>query len=441
METENKSIKQEQQKKNIVGVEGKPLKQKQTHPYEEYLWKGGIVFLIVAACIIFAVIVVRIEAVLNALHGLLKIFEPILCGLVFAYLLNPIMNQFERRLTPLLEKKIRDKDKLHGIVRGLSIFITLILALLIITILLYMILPELFDTISKMVKDLPQQFANFTNWVTTLSINERLDGVLSEGLSSIGSYAEKWAKDNLITKMDSVFSTVTVGVVGFINIIEDIFIGIIVSVYVLANKERFIGQAKKIIYALVQTKTANTTLELLRDSNEIFTGFLTGKVIDSCIIGLICFICLSILKMPYTLLVSVIVGITNIVPFFGPYIGGVISLILILLTDPKAGFIFVIFIIVLQQIDGNLIGPKILGESTGLSAFWVIFSILVGSGLFGFVGMIFGVPTFAVIYHLIKKFVEKRLEEKKLPVETDAYHDLHYVQNTKVVLREKKKEE
>ncbi|MCI8407989.1 MAG: AI-2E family transporter [Lachnospiraceae bacterium] len=441
MEKENNNIVHEEKKKKIVGAEGKPLKQKQTHPYEEYFWKGGIVFLIVAACIIFAVVVVRIEAVLNGIHSLLGIFEPILCGLVFAYLLNPVMNRFEKIFTSLLEKKGKDKDKLHGMVRGLSIFITLVLAILVVAILLYMILPELFETVSNMVKDLPEQFSKFTNWVTSLSINERLDGVLAETLSSIGSYVENWAKDNLITKMDSLFSTVTVGVVGFINIIEDIFIGIIVSVYVLSNKERFIGQGKKLIYALFQTKTANTTLELLRDSNQIFTGFLTGKVIDSFIIGIICFVCLSILQMPYTLLVSVIVGITNIVPFFGPYIGGAISVVLILLSDPKAGVVFVIFIIILQQIDGNLIGPKILGESTGLSAFWVIFSILVGSGLFGFIGMIFGVPTFAVIYHLLKKFVEKRLEKKKLPVETEAYHDLHYIQKTKVVLREKNRED
>lgn len=441
MEKESSNIEQEEKRKKIVGVEGKPLKQKQAHPYEDYLWKGGIVFLVVAACIIFAVVVVRIEAVFDGIHDLIGIFEPILCGLIFAYLLNPIMNRVEKLLISLLQNKVKNKDKLHGIVRGLSIFVTLLFALFVIAILLYMILPELFDTISNVVKDLPGQFERFTNWVTNLSINERMDGILAESLSSIGSYVEDWAKSNLLTKMDSVFSTVTVGVVGILNLIEDIFIGIIVSVYVLANKERFIGQGKKIIYALFKTKTANTTLEILRDSNQIFTGFLTGKVIDSFIIGVICFVCLSILQMPYTLLVSVIVGITNIVPFFGPYIGGAISVVLILLSDPKAGVVFVLFIIILQQIDGNLIGPKILGESTGLSAFWVIFSILVGSGLFGFIGMIFGVPTFAVIYHLLKKFIEKRLEKKKLPVDTEDYHELHYIQKTKVVLKEKNKEE
>lgn len=441
MDNEHNHITQEETTKKLLGLEGKVLRTGKQRPYKEYLWKGSMVFLVVAACIVFAVSIVRIEAVMDGIHNILKIFEPILCGLIFAYLLNPIMNQFEKILLSFFEKKIKNKEKLHIVVRSISIFNTLVLALLVIAVLLYMILPELFDTISNMVKDLPGQFSKFTTWVTNLSINERLDGILAESLSSIGDYIEKWVKTNFITKIDSVFSTVTVGVVGIINIIEDIFIGIIVSVYVLANKERFIGQGKKIIYALFQNKTANATLEIFRDSNQIFTGFLVGKVIDSLIIGIICFICLTLLKMPYILLVSVIVGFTNIIPFFGPYIGGAISVVLILLSEPRKGLIFIVFIIVLQQIDGNLIGPKILGESTGLSSFWVIFSILVGSGLFGFAGMIFGVPTFAVIYHLIKKFVEQRLSKKKLPTDTQAYRELAYVANNKIIIKEDKKEE
>lgn len=441
MEQENTTGSPKEKNKKVTKVESRFLKAGKEHLYEEYLWKGKIVFLVVAACIVFGAVVTRIGAVLTGLRNLLEIFEPILTGLIFAYLLNPVMNQFERFFTSLLKKKIKEEEKRKHIVRGLSIFVTMVLALFFVTILLYMILPELFDTISNVVKESPAQFKKFINWVTNLSINERMDGILAESLSSIGSYVENWAKNNLLEKMNSLFSTVTVGVVGFINALENIFVGIIVSVYVLANKEKFISQGKKMIYALFQNKTANATLELLRDSNRIFTGFLTGKVIDSCIIGVLCFIGLSILQMPYTLLISVIVGITNIIPVFGPYLGGAVGVILIWLSDPKAGFIFIIFILVLQQIDGNLIGPKILGESTGLSAFWVIFSVLVGSGLFGFLGMIFGVPTFAVIYHLIKKLIEKRLEKKKLPVQTQDYDGLEYIQDNKLILKDTKNED
>ena len=187
------------------------------------------------------------------------------------------------------------------------------------------------------------------------------------------------------------------------------------------------------IYAVFPEKTSNTILELARESDRIFLGFLTGKVIDSLIIGVICFIVLSILQMPYTLIVSVMIGITNIIPFFGPYIGMIPSTILILLADPKAGLIFLVFMIILQQIDGNLIGPKILGNTTGLSAFGVIFSILLGSGLFGFVGMIFGVPTFAVINHIFKKWINRRIARKNLPINTEQYTEVYRVNNSQLV--------
>ena len=204
-------------------------------------------------------------------------------------------------------------------------------------------------------------------------------------------------------------------------------IGVIISVYLLFGKENFSMQSKKAVYAMMKPAHANMLLHLTIKSNEIFGGFIIGKIIDSAIIGVLCFIGLSLLNMPYTLLVSVIVGVTNVIPFFGPYIGAIPSAILIMLQDPKMGIYFIIFILILQQIDGNIIGPKILGNSTGLSAFWVVFSILLGGGLFGFVGMILGVPTFAVIYYVVKMLVDHRLEQKNLPIETACYDEYSYV--------------
>ncbi len=193
------------------------------------------------------------------------------------------------------------------------------------------------------------------------------------------------------------------------------------------SKEKFGKQSKKIVYAVFKPSHANMILHLTLKSNEIFGGFIIGKLIDSAIIGVLCFIGLSLLNMPYALLVSVIVGVTNVIPFFGPYIGAIPSAVLIMLADPRKGLYFILFILVLQQIDGNIIGPKILGDSTGLSAFWVVFSILLGGGLFGFVGMILGVPTFAVIYYVINMLINHRLEVKKLPTETECYDKLSYV--------------
>ena len=217
-------------------------------------------------------------------------------------------------------------------------------------------------------------------------------------------------------------------------------IGVIVSVYILYSKEIFARQCKKAVYALFRADRANMVLHITTKSNEIFGGFVIGKILDSAIIGLlcfigltigvICFIGLSILNMPYTMLVSVIVGVTNVIPFFGPYIGAIPSTILIALEDPMKGVYFLIFILVLQQFDGNILGPKILGNSTGLSAFWVVTSILLGGGLFGFVGMVMGVPTFAVIYYIVDMILDNKLKKKKLPVRSDSYDEWSYVDSS-----------
>ena len=214
---------------------------------------------------------------------------------------------------------------------------------------------------------------------------------------------------------------------NILNEVLNFLIGLIVSVYLLFSKEQYSAQCKKMTYAFLKTNHANMLLHLTKKSNEIFGGFIIGKIIDSAIIGVLCFIGLSLIKMPYTLLVSVIVGVTNVIPFFGPYIGAIPSAFLILLSDPKKGLYFIIFILVLQQIDGNVIGPKILGNSTGLSPFWVVFSILIGGGMFGFVGMIMGVPTFAVIYYIISMITSQRLERKNLPLTTVHYGVKSYV--------------
>ncbi len=198
-------------------------------------------------------------------------------------------------------------------------------------------------------------------------------------------------------------------------------VGIIISIYVLMSKEEFIGQSKKLMYALLPGKSANAVIHTVHKSNEIFGGFISGKILDSMIIGVLCFICLYFMKMPYALLVSVIVGVTNVIPFFGPYLGAVPSTILIMLASPIQGVYFIIFILILQQFDGNILGPAILGESTGLSSFWVVFAILVGGGIFGILGMIIGVPAFAVIIYVIRRMVNYILEKKQLPLDSKEY--------------------
>ena len=201
----------------------------------------------------------------------------------------------------------------------------------------------------------------------------------------------------------------------------NVLIGIIISIYVLMSKEEFIGQSKKLMYALLPGKSANAVIHTVHKSNEIFGGFISGKLLDSLIIGILCFICLSLMKMPYTVLVSVIVGVTNVIPFFGPYLGAIPSAILIMLANPIQGVYFILFILILQQFDGNILGPAILGESTGLSSFWVVFAILVGGGIFGILGMIIGVPAFAVIFYVFRRTVNHILKKKQLPQDSGNY--------------------
>ena len=239
---------------------------------------------------------------------------------------------------------------------------------------------------------------------------------------------QNWIQTDLLRQMNVLMTNITTGAINVLSEVFNFLVGCIVSVYMLFGKETFSAQIKKMLYAGMQVERANMVLHITRKSNEIFGGFIIGKIIDSAIIGVLCFIGITILDMPYILLVSVIVGVTNVIPFFGPYIGAIPSTILIALADPLKGLYFLIFIIALQQLDGNVIGPKILGNSTGLSAFWVVFSILLGGGLFGFIGMIIGVPTFAVIYYIVKMVVGEKLEKKRLPPDTEHFGEVEYLE-------------
>ena len=251
-------------------------------------------------------------------------------------------------------------------------------------------------------------------------------GYMDTLINDASKYLEKWLRKNVMEQSDFI-ANITTGVYNVVKAVFNAIICLIISVYVLMTKEKFIGQAKKIIYAIFRPRYGNVVMEVFRKADDVFGGFFIGKIIDSLIIGCICFVGLAILRMPYVALISVIVGVTNIIPFFGPYIGAIPSFILIFLVDPMKGVYFIIFIIILQQVDGNVIGPKILGNTTGLSPFWVIFAILLFGGSFGVIGMLFGVPIFAMIYYIVKRIVEHILKKRRLPEETEQYIELDTV--------------
>lgn len=404
------------------------LGEKGTSKLREHFSKGMTAFLVVLTCIVCYFAFLRFSVISDLIEKIMEIVSPIIYGIVIAYLLNPIVKKVEKYVTLFLKRYIKKEETIKKASRTIGIFAALIFGVAVIVTLLNMVIPELYKSIKDLVITLPEQISSWIEEIGDIKEeNSTIDTILKSGLVQASEALEHWMKTDLLRQTNALMASVTTGVINVVNAVMNFLIGLIVAVYVLFSKERFLGQCRKIIYAIMTPKRANLTLHIMRKSNEMFGGFIIGKIIDSAIIGVLCFIGVSILKMPYALLVSVIVGVTNVIPFFGPYIGAIPSALLILFVDPVKGLYFIIFILLLQQLDGNVIGPTILGDSTGLSAFWVVFSILVGGGLFGVVGMIVGVPSFAVIYYIADMFVSHKLEQKNLPTETEKYNDYNYV--------------
>lgn len=402
--------------------EKREIEEKANWNIKPYLAVGLTSFLVIVGCIVFFFLIYRYHGFTQILGQITVILQPITIGLVFAYLMTPIVNFEERHLLPVLEQKMKNQQKAKKVVRGVSVAGALLFVLLVIGVLMQMVIPELYKSINGMIGTLPKQVNNFMDWISDYVDNDsELSGYLEIGLTKGTEFFENWAKTEFLPQTKNIVAGLTSGVIGAVRIVFNVVIGIIISIYVLMSKESFIGQSKKLVYAIFPGKQANAIIYTVHKSNEIFGGFISGKILDSLIIGILCFICLYLMKMPYTVLVSVIVGVTNVIPFFGPYLGAVPSTILIMLANPIQGLYFILFILVLQQVDGNIIGPKILGDSTGLSSFWVVFAILIGGGVFGIPGMIIGVPVFAVIFYIIRNILNYALKRKQLPQDSESY--------------------
>lgn len=402
--------------------EDKKKSGKTEHGMRWYISLAVLVFVLFCCCTMFFFMIYRYNGVSKGWDTIMKVLQPITFGLVIAYLINPIMKFFEKHLLHFLEPRVQKEKKCRKIARSIATGGAVVVFVLIVILLFAMMIPQLISSISGMVNSLPKQVDSFIDWFNGLtnSDNEIIQS-LETNMMDMVTYLENWVKESFLPNIQTYITSITSGVINMVKVLMNAIIGLIVSVYVLMTKEKFIGQSKKIVYAIFKPVRGNVIIDTFRKSNEIFGGFISGKLLDSAIIGVLCYICLLIMKMPYTLLVSVFVGLTNIIPFFGPFIGAIPSVIIIALADPIKGIYFLIFIFILQQVDGNIIGPKILGDSTGLSAFWVMFSILIGGGLFGFLGMLLGVPVFAMIYYIIRRLVNHSIRKKNLTTVTEAY--------------------
>ncbi len=402
--------------------ENKQRKEKSNWNIRPYMAVGLTSFLVIVASILFFFLIYRYHGFTKIVDKMMVILQPIIIGLILAYLVTPIVNFEERHLLPYMREKMKNPKKADKMVRGLSVAGALLFVAVIIGVLLQMVIPELYRSINGMIGTLPRQVNSFMDWLNEyVSSDSEISGYLETALTKGTEFFENWAQTEFLPQTKNIIAGLTSGVIIAVKLVFNVVVGIIISIYVLMSKEDFIGQSKKITYAVFPAKKANAIIHTVHKSNEIFGGFISGKILDSLIIGLLCFACLYLMKMPYTVLVSVIVGVTNVIPFFGPYLGAVPSAILIMLANPIKGLYFIIFIVVLQQIDGNIIGPKILGDSTGLSSFWVVFAILTFVGIFGIPGMIIGVPVFAVIFYVIKNILSWVLKKKQLPRDTESY--------------------
>lgn len=454
--------------------------------FYKYLYAGLTGFFVIVCSILFFYILYNTKDIGNIVDKFIGILMPFIIGAVIAYLLTPVSNWISRYVMRLLIRIsgdrfediiIRQKDgkidalqekpsvskvskkgstrrkliekllfhgkhnkgesenvirrrkykKLERMADGISIISTLVLAIFLIYLLFAMIIPDLMVSMMGLAEVFPNSLSDLRKLILEqFDGNEEIYDYLLQFMDTLNNNIEGFLTTYLLPNMQSLMTTIYKGVFSTIGVVKNVLIGVIISVYLMGRRRQFMAQAVLMLRGICNEKVADMVLEELDIANRMFGGFIRGKLVDSLIIGIICFACMSVFRMPYALLISVIIGVTNIIPFFGPFIGAVPSAFLVLISDSGGINVinciyFLIFILALQQFDGNILGPKILGDSTGLSSFWVLFSILLFGGLFGVLGMVIGVPLFAVIYDIVKKFIIASLAKKGKAEEMEKY--------------------
>ena len=389
-----------------------------------YFKMGLAVFLVGLALIICVYYINHFSVIQAGWERINRILLPFYLGIVMAYLLCPVYNASVKFYYQKVKPTSKSPRHAMKVSRIIATILSLLVILIIVVGLILMIIPNLYESITTLVPRLPYYFNSTVALIEShMNQDNIVSQYISENLDNISGRIGEWLQTRLLPASEVIISRVSTGVAATIGGIFDFIVALIICVYILNSKELFMAQAKKFILAVFSREHAEAIFELGRLSNNTFGGFINGKIIDSFIIGVICFIAMTILDLPMAMMISVIVGVTNIIPFFGPFIGAIPSALLLLLIKPVACLEFVILIVVLQQLDGNIIGPKILGKATKLSSFWVMFAIIVGGGLFGFIGMILGVPVFAVLYTYFARAINRLLRKKHIDSDTLAYED------------------
>ena len=372
----------------------------------QYLYWMLAGFGAISMSVIFFFLLYRLQSVEEILERILNILRPLIYGGVIAYLLRPMCNWYSEGFRQLMRGK---RDRLS---EAMAITCSMITGLLVVYLLIIMIAPQLYRSAATLWDTIPQKVEQLTVWFTeTFGENEMLLNYFRASYDAVYTALDNWARETLVPQVTNIVSGVGLGVWKVLLFLKDLLIGLIVAVYLLASRKRFGRQGVMLIRSAFKPKWADLILEEITYIDKMFGGFIDGKLVDSAIIGVLCYVGCMVFKFPNALLVSTIVGVTNVIPFFGPFIGAIPSILLILIESPIKALWFALFVLGLQQLDGNVIGPKILGDHTGVSSFWVLFSILLFGGLWGLVGMIVAVPLFAVIYDIIKRLVHRGLKK------------------------------
>ncbi len=390
---------------------------------EEKNIKWGLTaFLVVLCGILIFFVVYRFAAVQKLTGIIMEILAPFIYGLVMAYLLCPIYNFTVRKTYALLNRGEQKFTKALPVAKGIGTVISVAFMFVVITGILWMIIPGLIDSIVKIIEVLPESMNQLMQWVDAkLQRFPAAEMQINGWINNFTENAIGFVTDRMLPEYTTIATNVSAGLLGVFTILKNIFVAIIICAYFLNSKDLFAAQSKKVIVAFFSENTSKEIFDGAAFVNKTFGGFINGKIIDSMIIGLLCFVFMTLFGWEYTLLISCIVGITNIIPFFGPFIGAIPSALLLLMVDPHQCLWFLVFILALQQFDGNILGPKILGDSTGLASFWVLFAVLVGGGMFGFVGMVIGIPLFAVFYAYATRSVNRRLEKRGFSTNISDY--------------------
>ena len=393
-----------------------------------YLYWGITAFSVIACGVIVFILLDRWPAIRDGLGDILRMLSPVLYGLIFAYLLNKMMSMIEKKLVSRMINKIMRKSSANNrrrTTRVVSIVMTVIFTVVLIGGILMLVIPQLFSSLESLLPVIAGYRDDVIAWLMyTFEDNSQLEGAAVNYARTILDWVEQWIDGTLLQLGESFEQNLIGGALSVIMTAVNIVIGFVLSIYALYQKETFIAQSKKVIYSIFGVKKGNRIVFGATFLDKSCGSFLTARLLDALIVGILCYLFLIISNLPYPMLIAVIVGVTNIIPYFGPFIGGIPSGLLILMVSPTQCLIFILFIVILQQLDGNVIYPKIQGNALGLSGFWIIVSLLVFSGLIGFWGMIIGVPLFSAIYAICKGAASKQLENRGMPTDTDAYRDI-----------------